>query len=213
MDDRRYPRKAYNMLLNLQRGNYATWACKVRNVSYKFGFGVVWEMQGVGNVKLFIKEFMLRLLDCFKQYWLAALGSHDFYNVYSNFNQSLVLSQYLRTLNNISMQRVFTRFRIGMSALQCHYLQYRSFARDRDINCTFCNTPETEVFYFILLVCPKYTASRDEIIPPKYHRQPSMFKFSLLLASTNAPTTEKLSTFVFKALNTRKLSLSPSLDP
>ena len=134
MDDRRYPRKAYNMLLNLQRQNYTTWACKVRNVLYKFGFGVVWEMQGVGNVNMFIKEFKLRLIDCFKQDWHAALGSHHFYNVYSNFNQSLALSQYLRILNNISVRRVFTRFRIGMSALKCHYLQYRSFARDRDTN-------------------------------------------------------------------------------
>ena len=199
------------MLLNLQRQNYTTWACKVRNVLYEFGFGVVWEMQGVGNVNLFIKEFKLRLIDCFKQDWHAALGSHDFHNVYSNFNQSLVVSEYLRTLNNISVRREFTRFRTGMSALKCQYLQYRSFARDRDINCLFCNTPETEVYF--LLVCPKYTALRDERIPPKYHRQPSMFKYSLLLASTNAPTIEKLSTFVFKALNTRKLSLSPSLDP
>ena len=83
MDDRRYPRKAYNMLLNLQRQNYTTWTCKVRNVLYKSGFGVVWEMQGVGNVNLFIKEFKLRFIECFKQDWHAALGSHDFYNVYS----------------------------------------------------------------------------------------------------------------------------------
>ena len=164
------------MLLNLQRQNYTSWACKVRNVLYKSGFGVVWEMQGVGNVNLFIKEFKLRLIDCFKQDWHAALGSHDFYNVYSNFIQSLVLSQYLRTLNNIRVWRVFTRFRTGMSALQCHYIRYRSFANDRDINCPFCHKPETEVYF--LLVCPKCTAFRDELIPPKYNRQPSMFTFS-----------------------------------
>ena len=76
------------------------------NSTYKFGVGVVWEMQDVGNVNLFIKEFKLRLIDCFKQEWHAALGSHDFDNVYSNFIQSLVLSQYLRTLNNISVRRV-----------------------------------------------------------------------------------------------------------
>jgi len=146
MDDIRYPRKAYNMLLNLQRQNCTTWACKVRNVLYKSGFGVVWEMQGVGNVNLFIKEFKLRLIDCFKQDWRTILGSHDFYNVYF---QSVINTQYLRTLNNISVRRVFTRFGTGMSALKCHYLQYRSFASDRDMNCPFCNTPETEVFFFI----------------------------------------------------------------
>ena len=60
MDDNIYPRKAYNMLLNLQRQNYNTWACRIRNDLYKFGFGVVWEMQGVGDVKSFIKEFKQR---------------------------------------------------------------------------------------------------------------------------------------------------------
>ena len=77
-DDRRYSTKVYNMLLNLQRQNYTTWACKVRIFLYKYGFGVVWEMQVVGSVNLFIKEFKLRLIDCFKQDWHAALGSFQF---------------------------------------------------------------------------------------------------------------------------------------
>ena len=67
------------MLLNPQRQNYATWTWKVRNVLYKSGFGVVLEMQGVGNVNLFIKEFKLRLIECFKQDWHTAPGPHDFY--------------------------------------------------------------------------------------------------------------------------------------
>ena len=49
-----YPKKAYNVLLHLQR---QTWACKVRNVFYTFGFGVVWEMQGVGTVNSFVRVF------------------------------------------------------------------------------------------------------------------------------------------------------------
>ncbi len=210
MDDKRYPRKAYNMLLNLQRQNYNTWACSIRNVLYKFGFGVVWEMQGVGDVKSFIKEFKQRLIDCFKQDWHSALESHDFYNVYSHFNHSLVRSPYLSLLNNISVRRVFARFRIGMSALKFHYLQYRPVIHDRGINCPFCNdTPETEVHF--LLTCQKYKALRDELIPSKYYRQPSMFKFFLLLACTNESTIQKLSVFVFKALTIRKQSLSVSV--
>ena len=49
---------------------------------------------GGGNVNLFIKEFKLRLVDCFKQDWHAALDSSDFYNVYFNFNQSNVYSNF-----------------------------------------------------------------------------------------------------------------------
>ena len=118
MDDKRYPRKAYSMLLNLQRQNCNTWACSIRNVLYKFGFGVVWERQGAGDVELFIKEFKQRLIDCFTQNWHSTLGFHYFYNVYSNFNHLLVCSPYLSLLNNISVRRVFARFRPGMSALK-----------------------------------------------------------------------------------------------
>ena len=66
---------------------------------------MVLEKQGAGNVNLFIIEFKLRLVDRFKQDWKTALESHDFYNVYSNFNQSLLLSQYLCTLNDIRVRR------------------------------------------------------------------------------------------------------------
>ena len=101
-------------------------------------------MQGVGDVKSFIKEFKQRLIDCFKQDWHSALESHDFCNVYSYFNHSLVRSPYLSLLDNISVRRVFARFRIELSALKFHYLQYRPVIHDRGINCSFCNgTPET----------------------------------------------------------------------
>ena len=93
MDDRRQPRKAYVIRSSKTELYYMGLQNSKHDVLCKFGFGVVWEMQGVGNVNLFIKEFKLRLIDCFKlQDWHSALGSHDFYNVYSNFNQSLILS-------------------------------------------------------------------------------------------------------------------------
>ena len=79
------------MLLNLQRKNYNTWACSIQNVLHKFGFGVVWEMQGVGDVKSFIKEFKQRLIDSFKQDWHSALESYDFYKMCSNFNSPDVI--------------------------------------------------------------------------------------------------------------------------
>ena len=166
-------------------------------------------MQGVGDVKLFIKEFKQRLIDCFKQDWHSALESHDFHHVYSNFNHS-VCSPYLSLLKNISVRRVFSRFRTGMSALKCHYLQYRPVVHDRDINCPFCNgTLETEIHFII--ACQMYKVLRDELMPLEYYRQPSMSKFFLLSACTNESTIQKWSIFVFNALTIRKQSLSVSV--
>ena len=46
------------------------------NVWNLFGFGVAWEMQGVGDVKLFLKELKQRLTDCFRQDWHSVLGPY-----------------------------------------------------------------------------------------------------------------------------------------
>ena len=64
-----------------------------------FGFGVVWEMQGVGNINVSIREFQMKFVDSFKTDLLH--GSHDLYHINSNFHQSL-------------SKRAFARFRIRM---------------------------------------------------------------------------------------------------
>ena len=93
-------------------------------------------------------------LSIHSQDWQSALESHDFYNVYSNFNHSLIRSPYIALLSIINERGVFARFRIGMSALKFLYLLYRPVVHDRGINCPFCNyTPETEVHF--LLTCQK----------------------------------------------------------
>jgi hypothetical protein len=201
MEDHRYPKKAYNSLLFLQRQNYTTWACKVRNVLYRFGFGIVWEAQGVGNVKAFMLEFKTRLIDCFKQDWSSALANHDFYYTFSLFKREVVCAQYLSLVRNIAVRRLFTRLRFGMSPLRGHYVEFR---QDRMImtDCPFCvNTRETEVHF--LLACPEYRDLRDDFIPPKYTRQPSLFKLVMLMSSSSETLLRNLANFVYKALAKR----------
>ena len=168
MDNCRYPKKAYNMMIALQRQNYSTWACNVRNVLYRFGFGIVWETQYVGNVKIFISVFKQRLIDCFTQDWTASLESHEFYYVYSCFKRDLVPGDYLHQVLNIGIRKVFTRFRIGMSPLKSHFLKYRTEEGESD--CPFCIATEETEFHF-LLCCPMYNELRAELIPQKYGKQ------------------------------------------
>ena len=205
MDNERFPKKAYNMLLSLQSQNYVTWACSVRNVLYKFGFGIVWETQSVGDVNMFLNELRQRLIDCFAQDWHSAILGNAMFEVYSSVNHSLNLKSYLVNVKCIQMRHVFARFRIGMSPLRSRSIQ---FVNRSNINtdCPFCtNTPETE-FHF-LLVCPKYDYLRTFYIPMKFFRQPSAFKMSLLLASNNERLIACLCNFILKALNVRNEAL------
>ena len=203
MDNSRFPKKAYTMMLMLQQQNYTTWACKIRNILYMFGFGIVWEMQTVGNIKLFIAEFKQRLKDCYLQDWHSAIHSHSFYNVYSTYCQSITLCPYFQWINCMNIRKLFIRFRIGMLGLNNHFLQFRDQTiPNTGIMCPFCvNSPETELHF--LFVCPMYADLRCQFIPCKYSRHPSLFKMSLLLSCTCKSVIVGLSHFISKAWKRR----------
>jgi hypothetical protein len=166
LGNERYSKKAYNMMIHLQRQNYVTWACGVRNVLYMYGFGYVWEEQGVGDVSGFVRCFKERLIDCAKQDWHSSLMSHDFYATYASYKQSVDLCPYFFCINNIFVRRALTRFRFGMSGLNDRSLNYNAVLNNRK-NCPFCPaTLETE-FHF-LLVCQKYQSLREKYITEKY---------------------------------------------
>jgi hypothetical protein len=208
LDESRYPRKAYNMLMLLESQNYSTWISDVRNTLYMYGFGVVWEAQTVGNIRIFINIFKERLIDCYKQDWHSALESHTFYNIYSSYATSISLCPYVKTIYNINIRKLTTRLRFGLSPLKGHYLSFNfGPGVERDINCPFCpDKPESE--YHFLLVCPKYNDLRNEFIPAKYYRSPSLFKMSLLLACEREKTVMQLSYFIYKAFDLRKHCLN-----
>ena len=101
MPDHRLPVKSYKMSLNLHNLNKKTWASSVCYLLYSFGYGFVWENQGVGRPALFLRQFKLRLKDCWNQDWHSKLSardnlslSEDRYSFYRSFKSSLVLSSY-----------------------------------------------------------------------------------------------------------------------
>ena len=202
MEESRIPKKAYNMLLFLQRQNYDTWACNVRNVLYMYGYGIVWEAQSVGSVNLFIRQFKQRLVDCYCQEWHTSIESHDFYQVYSAYGHSLSLRPYFTHVKNINIRKLLSRFRLGMLPLRDHFMQYKNMRRNQTPHCPFCcSSPETEIHF--LLVCPKYADLRHELIPCKYFRQPNLFKMTLLLSSMNETLYVSVAKFIYRAFRRR----------
>ena len=207
MDDTRLPKKAYNMLLFLQRQNYSTWACNVRNMLYMYGYGFVWENQSVGNVKLFIAQLKQRLIDCYVQDWRSALSSHSFYEVYATYRDSLEMHSHFRVIPCVQVRKMLTRFRIGTLPLRCNSLNFQEKRTRRNTYCPFCHDQfETELHF--LLVCPRYTQLRGQLIARKYYRQPSLFKFTLLMSNTNADVVKRVCMFVVKAYALRNADIS-----
>ena len=169
---------------------------------FKYGFGHVWENQGVENVSHFLRAFKQRLIDCFLHDWNSSIMSSDQYAFYSSFKQLHELTPYLTTVKNPVIRKALTRIRLGVSALRPHQCRYSTVPVNLD--CPFCKGTRESEMHFILS-CPKYSTLRKSFIPAKYYVHPNAFKLSLLLADEKKCTS--LALYLSKAFHVRNQSL------
>ena len=205
MPEERLPVKAYKMLIALHSKNHNNWVSSVCFTLYKYGFGHVWENQGVQDVTKFLNEFKQRLIDCFVQGWHSEITSNDRYMFYSSLKEIPTHSPYLIQLKHWSLRKVLTRFRLGVSGLQTHRYRY---SKNVSLDCPFCkHTQESEVHF--MLICPMYTELREKYIHRKYRRDPSLFKLTLLLCSDKC--VKDVALFLTEAFKVRSQAL-PSVS-
>ena len=131
MPDHRFPYKSYKMLLYLHEQYPKPWASSVCFQLYKYGFNHVWENQGVGDEKTFLKEFKNRLITEYKQEWFYSLATNERYLMYNMFKSSLTMSPFLHDLKHIKARNCLLRIRLGVSQLRSHRLR---FARNAEIH-------------------------------------------------------------------------------
>ena len=198
MEETRIPKKAYRMLYALHSNGKNNWVSSVCSTLYKYGFGYVWENQGVQNVTLFISAFKQRLVDCHFQDLDSLVMSNERYQFYSSFRQLRGIPDYFNLLKNPILRKRLTRIRLGVSQLKTHKHRYSN--QEGNTDCSFCQGIEESEIHFIL-VCPKYKSIREQYIPEKYYASPNAFRLTLLLSSPRMCV--PLALFISKALTIR----------
>ena len=206
MEMSRIPKKAYDMLLNLDMKGKKNWVTDIRICLFENGFGEVWLNQGVGNIYRFIKVFRQRLIDCNWQKWNDHIQNSDRFSMYRSFSHTHDIKPYL----TINMDRYLlcatSRFRLGVSGLATHLYRYRQI-NDNDMLCPLCGLDKDDEFHFVLC-CPLLDEIREIFIPAKYYQQPCLFKFCLMMSSTRENDVRGLSLFLNKAFRYRSVALS-----
>ena len=91
----RYPKQCYNLLFQLDDIGRQTWATKIKDLLFRFGFGYVWIVQAVGDETLFIKTFKQRLIDCYSQNLYSEIVSSPKASYYQHYKTLLTVEQYL----------------------------------------------------------------------------------------------------------------------
>ena len=111
-----------------------------------------------------------------------------------------IQSQFINELCHIGKRDALLKFRLGVSCLKSHKLRYN---KDPNISldCPFCKETETEIHF--LLKCPKYAELREQLIPQKFARRPSLHSFSIIMASNCSALVFRLATYIFKAFEIR----------
>ena len=206
MEARRIPKKAYNMLFELDSKGKINWVTDMRTCLYKYGFGDVWLCQGVGNKNVFIRIFRQRLIDCRWQMWTDHVENSDRFSIYRSFCISHEVKSYLTLNMDRHLLNTLVRFRLGVSALFTHYYRYRNVG-DNDLLCPLCKESEEDEMHFVLC-CPALREIRDKFIASKYFQKPCMFKFIMLMSSEKRTDVQSLSRFLHKAFKFREIAMS-----
>ena len=201
MEQHRLPRKAYEMLYQLDERGKLNWVTKVRRKLYESGFGFVWLNQGVENQALFLRTFRDRLIACQWQDWNSHLEDSNRYDMYNLINPSHSIPLYLTMKLDRHMKRIVTKFRFGISELKTHHFYYRQ-GSERDLICPLCGKTEENEMHFVL-VCPWLAELREQFIPKKFTRQPCLNRFIMLITSRNENVVKQLALYLYKAFRLR----------
>lgn len=207
MSEDRLPRKAYAVLFDLDIKGKISWATHIKRTLFQYGFGYVWEQQGVGDLRRFLQVFKQRLIDCRWQNWSEHVNDSDRFSLYRSFCTHLDhLPKYICVEMNKHVKLVMSKFRFGVSSLNVHHFRYR-FHQHKDLICPMCKTDIENEIHF-LLCCPFLDRLREKFIPLKFYRSPCISHFNMLMSCTNDSICKKLCLFVYFAFKTRETVVS-----
>ena len=98
---------------------------------------------------------------------------------YRRINALHTVPTYLLMKLDSHLKYIVTRFIFGVSDINIHRLRYRQF-KNNNLVCPLCEKSCEREVHFILQ-CHVLTNFINELIPIEYHRDPSLFKRTLLV--------------------------------
>lgn len=202
MSNNRYPYHCYKMLRRLDVTGRITWATRVKEILFYFGFGYAWIYENIGDVKLFMKLFKQRLVDCSKQDWHRQINNSSKAHYYRYYMTNLTLANYIS-------YKIPLKFRIALSRLRCsvHELNIET-GRHYNIPqenrlCSLCNAYEIEDEFHFIMTCSLYDELRHTYLPHLDNTVKNVEAFIRLMNSTEA-ITMCLAKFIYYAFKLRK---------
>jgi hypothetical protein len=167
MEHFRLPNKTYRMLLQMDEQGKRSWATEIKHLLQNYGFGIVWENQGVENINTFLLEFSNRVKVQGRSDWYTDTCCLEKSYYYRQFKLGFGREYYLNCPFNLKIRRAYARLRCSNHPLAIE--TGRHFGIDRDLRiCNKCNAEVEDEFHF-LLKCPEWNQLRIKYLPQSLH--------------------------------------------
>jgi hypothetical protein len=201
----------YTCLYNRCLVGKTNWASKIRDILYKYGFGWIWENQGVPDRIGFMKIFVERVQDCELQLWSSDLQKLSKLKLYCNFKESRSEELYLSLPIPKRLRVDLARFRTTSHKLEIEIGRHNNVAPE-DRFCKLCardNISAVEDEFHVLFYCVAYTESRHLFFDCETLNARNEYTFIRLMSTDNVNTIVNLAKFISYVFKTRKQLLLP----
>ncbi len=201
MPNSRYVKSCYKMIKNLDDRGKTTWASSVKELLFKYGFGIVWMEQGVGNVDLFLHRFNERVRDCYIQEWYNNIHDSSKLSVYCTFKSLLEPEKYLNCIKVWKHRQSLAKLRCSCHKLEIEAGRHNKVLMEHRV-CKYCDKQNFTVIedeFHFLLCCPLYENLRKRVFGKHYIQKPSFSSFISIMSTNDEDLIAKVAVYIFQA--------------
>ena len=203
MSGNRYPKQCYIMLKNLDESGRITWVTHVKDLLFRYGFGIVWLTENVGDDDVFINVFKQRLIDCALQDWHTEITQSRKALHYRHFKTLLNVETYLKLDILLKFKIAFSRFRCSAHNLLVETGRHNNISYEDRI-CTLCDTQSIEDEYHVFMKCPFYNNLRHQYLEGIINFDiVNHNSFYNIVSSSNPVTLKTICVFVYEMFKHR----------
>ena len=148
-----------------------------------------------------------RIRDHFTQHWFANISNSSKLEYYCQFKTEFKMEKYVECISNDKLRSELAAFRLSAHNLVIERGRHINVPRENRI-CRLCSMSMVESEFHVLLVCPRYSDIRRDLLPST--AWPSVAKFISIMATNSKMFLLKLSKFI-KSANTLRSQILEDL--
>lgn len=206
MTQNRYPKSCYLMLKSHTEIGRSNWASNIRDLLYRFGFGLVWISQEVGNVPVFLNQFRQRVVDCTIQNWHSDIEDSAKCEHYKHFKSMLNVERYISFNLPFYLRKAVAKFRCSNHNLNIEMGRHAGIQREFR-TCSYClrhdNLYCIEDEFHAFFECKLYDDIRQRFLPTHLYNNKSLFEFYRILTLNNSDMVKQIANYIFHILKRR----------